>query len=58
VFQLFDDEGRVVDGDAMQFYFDYKSATAVRDEVANAQQGKGKQEATPAATSTVVVKRQ
>lgn len=58
VFQLFDHEGRVVDGDAMQFYFDYKSAAAVRDEVANAQQDKRKPDAAPTDTASAVPKKQ
>jgi hypothetical protein len=35
VYQLFDNKGQVVMGDAMQFYFDYKSAAEVRDQVAS-----------------------
>jgi len=34
VYQLFDNEGRVVMADTLQFYYDYKSASQVRDEVA------------------------
>jgi hypothetical protein len=37
VYQLFNHNGEVVLGDAMQFYFDYKSATQVRDQVAAGQ---------------------
>jgi hypothetical protein len=37
VYQLFNHNGEVVLGDAMQFYFDYKSATEIRDEVAKRQ---------------------
>lgn len=37
VYQLFNHNGEVVLGDAMQFYFDYKSATQVRDQVAEGQ---------------------
>ena len=33
VYQLFDRTGRVVMGDTMQFYYDYKSSKAVREEV-------------------------
>lgn len=33
VYQLFDHDGRVVMGDATQFYFDYMSSRAVKDEV-------------------------
>jgi hypothetical protein len=37
VYQLFNYNGEVVLGDAMQFYFDYKSATEVKDQVAQGQ---------------------
>lgn len=37
VYQLFNHAGEVVLGDAMQFYFDYKSAAEVQDQVAEGQ---------------------
>ncbi len=56
VYQLFNHNGEVVLGDAMQFYFDYKSATQVRDQVAAGQ--KQPKEAESASVTAKISKRQ
>jgi len=56
VYQLFDHNGRVVMGDAMQFYFDYKSATQVREEVAKGQNA-SETASKPDTTAALVVKK-
>src|ERR1051325_8172061 len=56
VYQLFDHNGRVVMGDAMQFYFDYKSATQVREEVAKGQNA-NEPASKPDTTAALVVKK-
>lgn len=40
VYQLFDKDGQMVMGDAMQFYYDYKSSSDVRQEVESKNQPK------------------
>lgn len=40
VYQLFDKDGRVVMGDAMQFYYDYSSSSDVRSEVSGRKQAR------------------
>lgn len=56
VYQLFNHNGEVVLGDAMQFYFDYKSAAQVRDQVAEGQKRPGAAES--AAVTAQTSKRQ
>lgn len=56
VYQLFNHNGEVVLGDAMQFYFDYKSAAEVKDQVAEGQKQPKTDNA--AAVTTQISKRQ
>jgi hypothetical protein len=56
VYQLFDHNGRVVMGDAMQFYFDYKSASQVMQQVADGQKAI-EPPSKPDTTAALVVKK-